>query len=189
MLLVLSQNHKVQDIYIRVITAVLLIESLILFSLLFFVFLDFVHSFIIKIHFELKVLIGWSNSPALLVSDYVLEEEARDYVNSVHIEDDPVDKYSLSESPQQEDLKAEIVVEETPAEEASASHQTTVTVQEPPVAAVEEPVAELTKRTYASIVCTYLLLFHLLLCLCQCLCIAMWVLSAGVCLSGLAALT
>ncbi|XP_021893753.1 putative G3BP-like protein [Carica papaya] len=85
------------------------------------------------------------------VSDYVLEEEARDYVNSVHIEDDPVDKYSLSESPQQEDLKAEIVVEETPAEEASASHQTTVTVQEPPVAAVEEPVAELTKRTYASI--------------------------------------
>ena len=39
----------------------------------------------IKFAFDLTHLV-------LAVSDYELEEEAREYVNSVHIEDDPVDK-------------------------------------------------------------------------------------------------
>ncbi|XVF72077.1 hypothetical protein PTKIN_Ptkin12aG0092600 [Pterospermum kingtungense] len=81
------------------------------------------------------------------VSDYFLEEEAREYVNSVHIDDDPVDKYSLPEQPQQEDVEAEVVVEE-----ASASHHNVVnTVQEPPAMALEESVEEPSRRTYASI--------------------------------------
>lgn len=87
-------------------------------------------------------------------SDYGLEEEAREYVNSVHIDDDPVDKYSLPEHQQQlkEDLETEIVVEETPAQEASPPiHNVAHTVQEPPVAFVEESLEELPKKTYASI--------------------------------------
>ncbi|XWS76192.1 hypothetical protein CRYUN_Cryun01aG0154700 [Craigia yunnanensis] len=86
------------------------------------------------------------------VSDYVLEEEVREYVNSVHIEDDPVDKYSLPEQLQQEDVEAEVVVEEAPAEETLASHHSVVNaVQEPPAMALEEPVGEAPRRTYASI--------------------------------------
>ncbi|TKY62314.1 putative G3BP protein [Spatholobus suberectus] len=87
-------------------------------------------------------------------SDYGLEEEAREYVNSVHIDDDPVDKYSLPEHQQQlqEDLENEIVVEETPAQEASPPiHSVAHTVQEPPVALVEESLEEPPKKTYASI--------------------------------------
>ncbi|XP_075648768.1 nuclear transport factor 2 isoform X1 [Castanea sativa] len=95
------------------------------------------------------------------VSDYVLEEEARDYVDSIHIEEDPVDKYSLPEQQHQyslpeqqlqEDHETEIVVDETPAEETSASLQSVVnTVHEAPAVAVEEPVGEPLKKTYASI--------------------------------------
>ncbi|XVF21508.1 hypothetical protein REPUB_Repub12eG0096000 [Reevesia pubescens] len=87
------------------------------------------------------------------VSDYVLEEEPREYVNSVHLEDDPVDKYSLPEQqPQQEDFEAEVVVEEEPVEETLASYHNVVnTVQEPPAMPLEEPVGEPPKRTYASI--------------------------------------
>ncbi|XP_027926965.1 putative G3BP-like protein isoform X3 [Vigna unguiculata] len=86
--------------------------------------------------------------------DYSLEEEARDYVNSVHIDDDPVDKYSLPEHHQQihEDLETEIVVEETSAQEASPPiHNVAHTVQEPPAALVEESFEEPPKKTYASI--------------------------------------
>jgi len=92
----------------------------------------------------------------LVASDYSLEEEARDYVNSVHIDDDPVDKYSLPEHHQQihEDLETEIVVEETSAQEASPPiHNVAHTVQEPPAALVEESFEEPPKKTYASIVC------------------------------------
>ncbi|XVE99036.1 hypothetical protein REPUB_Repub03eG0161900 [Reevesia pubescens] len=86
------------------------------------------------------------------VSDYVLEEEARDYVNSVHIEDDPVDKYNLPEQPQQEDVETEVVAEETPAEETLVLHHSVVnSVQEPPAMPLEEPVGEPPRRTYASI--------------------------------------
>ena len=85
-------------------------------------------------------------------------------MSSVHIEDDPVDKYSLPEQQQQyglpeqqlqQDLETEIVVEETPLEETSSSLQTAVDiVQETPSVAQEEPVGETQKKTYASIVCT-----------------------------------
>lgn len=92
----------------------------------------------------------------LAVSDYGLEEEARKYVNSVHIDDDPVDKYSLPEHQQQlqEELETEIVVEETSVQEASPPiHTVAHTIQEPPVALVEESFEEPPKKTYASIVC------------------------------------
>ena len=90
------------------------------------------------------------------MSDYVLEEEARDYVNSIHIEDDPVDKYSLPEQQLQEDYETDILVDETPVEEMSASLQSVVNTvhNASPVAAVEEPVGEQPKQTYASIVRT-----------------------------------
>ncbi|XP_041008021.1 nuclear transport factor 2 isoform X2 [Juglans microcarpa x Juglans regia] len=84
------------------------------------------------------------------VSDYV--EEAQDYVSSIHIEDDLVDKYSLPEQQEQEDYETEIVVEETPVEEPSPSFQSMAnTVHEAPAPAVEEPVGEAPKKTYASI--------------------------------------
>ncbi|BAU03630.1 nuclear transport factor 2 isoform X1 [Vigna umbellata] len=89
-----------------------------------------------------------------VASDYGLEEEAREYVNSVHIDDDPVDKYSLPEHQQQlhEDLETEIVVEETSAQEASPPiHNVVHTVQETPAALVEESFEEPPKKTYASI--------------------------------------
>lgn len=85
-----------------------------------------------------------------------MEEEAREYVNSVHIDDDPVDKYSLPEHHQQlhEDLENEIVVEETSAQEASPPmHSVAHTVKDPPAALVEESFEEPPKKTYASIVC------------------------------------
>ncbi|KAL2953225.1 hypothetical protein AAZX31_19G154200 [Glycine max] len=88
------------------------------------------------------------------VSDYGLEEEAREYANSVHIDDDPVDKYSLPEHQQQlqEELETEIVVEETSVQEASPPiHTVAHTIQEPPVALVEESFEEPPKKTYASI--------------------------------------
>ena len=89
----------------------------------------------------------------LAVSGYVLEEEARDYIDSVHIEDDPVDDYSHPEHPldnyshpehpiddynildhpvdsyshseqqQQQDYEVESSVEEPAVEESSVSHQ------------------------------------------------------------------
>ncbi|KAI9182554.1 hypothetical protein LWI28_026527 [Acer negundo] len=95
-----------------------------------------------------------STLPEQPVSDYELEEEAREYVNSVHIEDDPIDKYSLPEQEQQEDPEAEVVVEETPVEEALAPIQTNLNaVHNPPIAAPDEPVAvgEPEKKTWASI--------------------------------------
>ncbi|XP_039048338.1 nuclear transport factor 2-like [Hibiscus syriacus] len=80
-------------------------------------------------------------------SDYVLEEEAREYVNSVHIDDDPVDEYSLPEQPQEEDFEAEVVEEEAPA----THHSVVSTVQETPAMPLEEPVGEAPRKTYASI--------------------------------------
>lgn len=89
----------------------------------------------------------------MVVSDYVLEENAREYVDSVHIEDDAVDKYSLPEQQQQEEFESEVVVEEAPVEDLVASHQNVVNnVQEPLSAVIDEPIGEPEKRTYASIV-------------------------------------
>ncbi|XP_010556866.1 PREDICTED: putative G3BP-like protein [Tarenaya hassleriana] len=93
-----------------------------------------------------------SSTPEPQVPDYVLEQEATDCVNSVHIEDGPIDKYSLPEEPHQEDIENEVVVGETPVEEVSASHQVVVeTVHEPLAAPAEEPIGEKSKMTYASI--------------------------------------
>ncbi|XP_057964056.1 nuclear transport factor 2 [Malania oleifera] len=89
--------------------------------------------------------------PELPVADYVLEEEARDYVNSVHIEDDTVDKYSLPDQQQLQEPETETVVEETPVEEAASLQNAVNTVQDPWAGPVEEPVGEPQKRTYASI--------------------------------------
>jgi hypothetical protein len=95
----------------------------------------------------------------LAVSDYVLEEEAREYVNSVRIDDDPVDKYSLPEQQEQQDFETEIVVDETPVVETPASFQSAVNLgQDFPTAAPEEPLEEPQKKTYASIVGIYSLL-------------------------------
>lgn len=99
-------------------------------------------------------------------------------MSSVHIEDDPVDKYSLSEQQQpyglpeqqqQQDLETEIVVEETPLEETSSSFQSSVNVvHETTSAALEEPVGEPQKKTYASIVCVQI---HILLEWCSIVCV------------------
>lgn len=87
------------------------------------------------------------------VSHYILEEEAREYVDSIHLEDDPVDKYSLPEQQQEQEWEDETVVEETPAEESYVPIQTAPNlVQEHLSAAVEEPVREPVKKTWASIV-------------------------------------
>lgn len=98
-----------------------------------------------------------SESIILAALDYGLEEEAREYVNSVHIDDDPVDKYSLPEQQHQlqEDLETEVVVEETPAQEASPPvHNASHTIRETPIALLEESFEEPAKKTYASIVRT-----------------------------------
>ncbi|CBI37186.3 unnamed protein product, partial [Vitis vinifera] len=98
-----------------------------------------------------------SNSiPEPTVSSYALEEEARDYINSVHLEDDQVDNYidsyTHSEQQQQQDFEVESSVEEPAVEESSASLQNVANmVQEPQAAYVEEPVGEPPKKTYASI--------------------------------------
>lgn len=85
--------------------------------------------------------------------DYVLEQEASDYVNAVQINDDLVDKYSLQEDqyqPQHEDYEDEVAVEETPREEVVVD-----VVHEPRAAPPpEEPVGEQSKMSYASIVST-----------------------------------
>ncbi|KAG5252305.1 G3BP protein [Salix suchowensis] len=86
------------------------------------------------------------------VSNHVLEEEAREYVNSVCIDDDPVDEYSLPEQQEQQDFETETVVNETPVVEIAASFQSAVNVgQDFPTAAPEEPIEEPQKKTYASI--------------------------------------
>lgn len=94
-----------------------------------------------------------------------MEEEAREYVSSVHIEDDATDNYSLPEQQQDEEPESEEVDEEIPAEEIPASFQTDVSPVQPPLApAVEEPVEEPQRKTYASIVSTAstLFLWHVL---------------------------
>ncbi|CAN1270160.1 Nuclear transport factor 2 [Linum perenne] len=87
------------------------------------------------------------------VSDYGFEEEARDYVNSVHIDDTPVDKYSLPEHQlqHQQEFEGEVVVEETIPEETPSFQGAVDVVHEPPTSAVDEPAEEPSKKTWASI--------------------------------------
>lgn len=104
----------------------------------------------------------------LAVSSYALEEEARDYINSVHLEDDqvdnyshpenpidnyshpehpiddysipdhPVDSYTHSEQQQQQDFEVESSVEEPAVEESSASLQNVANMVQEPQAAYVE---------------------------------------------------
>ncbi|XLS47482.1 hypothetical protein HN51_021840 [Arachis hypogaea] len=100
---------------------------------------------------DAKPLTSLGEPPA---SDYGPVEEATEYINSLHVEDDLVDKYSLPEQPQQlhQDLETEIVVEETPAEKASPTIPSFAhTTRKSPIAFGEEPLDESTKKTYASI--------------------------------------
>lgn len=86
--------------------------------------------------------------PETPVSEYALEEEAREYVNSVGIEgDEPVEGYSF----QEHDPEAERVDEESAFEESSVLIQDAATTVQEPVPAAEETVEELPKLTYASI--------------------------------------
>lgn len=110
-----------------------------------------------------------SNSiPEPTASSYALEEEARDYINSVHLEDDqvdnyshpenpidnyshpehptddysipdhPVDSYTHSEQQQQQDFEVESSVEEPAVEESSASLQNVANMVQEPQAASVE---------------------------------------------------
>ncbi|CAN0897670.1 Nuclear transport factor 2 [Linum grandiflorum] len=97
----------------------------------------------------------------LPVSDYGFEEEARDYVNSVHIDDTPVDKYSLPEHQHQQEFESDIAVQETFTEEVPSFEGAVDVVHEPLTSAVEEPIEEPSKKTWASIVCTSLYLIYL----------------------------
>ncbi|KAJ0262623.1 Nuclear transport factor 2 [Hirschfeldia incana] len=81
--------------------------------------------------------------------DYVVEQEASDYVKAVQINDDLVDKYSLQEDqyqPHHEDYEDEVAVEETPREEVVVD-----VVHEPRAAPPEEPLGGKSKMSYASI--------------------------------------
>ncbi|KAG5514657.1 hypothetical protein RHGRI_035903 [Rhododendron griersonianum] len=87
------------------------------------------------------------------VPDYGFEEEASEFVNSVHIDgDDEVEDYSgEDQQPQQLDFESETELEETPAEDLSALLHKVVEAEPEPVHSVEEPVGEPPKLTYASI--------------------------------------
>jgi len=95
------------------------------------------------------------------VSNYnELEEETREYVNSIHIEDDtPVDKYSIPDEEQHEEPQPETVVEEAPVEESpplESAVDHVSPVEEPVSVPVNEPAGEPAKLSYASIVCLLL---------------------------------
>lgn len=89
------------------------------------------------------------------VSNYELEEETREYVNTIHIaEDNPVDKYSLPDEEQHEEPLSETVVKEAPVEEFSPpenslNHMNYVEDLIPIPA--DEPAGEPAKLSYASI--------------------------------------
>ncbi|CAA2934064.1 putative G3BP-like protein isoform X2 [Olea europaea var. sylvestris] len=86
--------------------------------------------------------------PETPVSDDALEEEAREYMYSVHIEgDEPVEGYSF----QKHDSEAETVDKEPAFEESSVLIQDSGTTVQEAMPAAEKPVGELPKLTYASI--------------------------------------
>ncbi|CAA0825742.1 Nuclear transport factor 2 (NTF2) family protein with RNA binding (RRM-RBD-RNP motifs) domain [Striga hermonthica] len=99
------------------------------------------------------------------VSDYALEEEAAEYVHSVHIDrDEPVQDFAYQEHLQPEaqhemqpelepELESEVdrLDEGTPYEEPNPLLQHTVTTVQEPHLSVEESIREPEKLTYASI--------------------------------------
>ncbi|KAL0435548.1 UNVERIFIED_CONTAM: hypothetical protein Sradi_0262700 [Sesamum radiatum] len=115
----------------------------------------------------------WINQAKLVfsatVADYPLEEAARNYVNSFHMDGgEPVQEYSYQEpepepeletdqldpEPEIETVAVAVVgrlAEETPTEESSPFPQSAVTTPQEPQPSAQEPVAEPGKLTYASI--------------------------------------
>ncbi|GAB4841261.1 hypothetical protein Ancab_021993 [Ancistrocladus abbreviatus] len=85
-------------------------------------------------------------------SNFTLEEETREYVNSIHIEEDnPVDKYSIPDEQKHEEPEVETVVEEALVEESLPLETAAENVQDTTPAPVNETVGEPSKLTYASI--------------------------------------
>ncbi|KAG9143553.1 hypothetical protein Leryth_015972 [Lithospermum erythrorhizon] len=86
-------------------------------------------------------------------SDYPLEEEAREYVESVHIEAaHPVEEYKFEEHQHEPEAEYEAEQEETQVEEPADFHPiVTEAAHEPRLAAIEEPSSEPQKFSYASI--------------------------------------
>lgn len=86
------------------------------------------------------------------VHNYVLEEEPREYVNSVNIEDNLDDEYNLQEQQHYDEVEAEAVLENAYAEDNSTSLHTLDAVPVAPDVVLDEPVEEPQRKTYASIV-------------------------------------
>ncbi|PSR86407.1 Ras GTPase-activating protein-binding protein like [Actinidia chinensis var. chinensis] len=118
---------------------------------------DVVHQHSVPVYSENIIEPQLPNStplPEPPVSDYSLEVDASEYVNSIHIDgDDPVDEYSLEERQQQQQQgpETDTELEETPVEESSDLLQNVVEAVPDPLYSVEEPLAEPPKLTYASI--------------------------------------
>ncbi|KAH9603766.1 hypothetical protein KSS87_018792 [Heliosperma pusillum] len=100
------------------------------------------------------------NSHLEQTANYELEEETREYVNSLHIEDDnTIDKYSLPDEQQDGELLSEMVVKESYMYEFSpletADNHEEEPIHAPAPAPAEEPIAEpageRAKLSYASI--------------------------------------
>ncbi|KAF8007217.1 hypothetical protein BT93_K1270 [Corymbia citriodora subsp. variegata] len=85
------------------------------------------------------------------VHNYALEEEPREYVNSVNIEDNLDDEYNLQEQQHYDDAEAEAILENAYAEDNSTSLHTLDAVPVAPDVALDEPVEEPQRKTYASI--------------------------------------
>ncbi|KAL3715465.1 hypothetical protein ACJRO7_007234 [Eucalyptus globulus] len=84
------------------------------------------------------------------VHNYVLEEEPREYVNSVNIEDNLDDEYNLQEQQHYDEAEAEAVLENAYAEDNSISIHTLDAVPVTPDV-LDEPAEEPQRKTYASI--------------------------------------
>lgn len=93
-----------------------------------------------------------------------MEEEAGEYVDSVHVDgDEPVEEYSYQEHLRQDpepelepepepEPEADRLEDETPFEETSPVLESTLTTVQEPQLSAEEPIGEPEKLTYASIV-------------------------------------
>lgn len=123
----------------------------------------------------LDQLVSCLDNLTLTVSNYELEEEAGEYVNSINIEDNsvdeygqenpheeynhdiPVDDYSIPEQQQYEEVQPEHLLENAYSEGRSVPVHTLNTVPVTPDVTAEEPAEEPMKKTYASIVwaCTF----------------------------------
>uniref|UniRef100_A0A7N0T867 G3BP-like protein n=1 Tax=Kalanchoe fedtschenkoi TaxID=63787 RepID=A0A7N0T867_KALFE len=85
------------------------------------------------------------------VTDYVGEEEATQYVESLNINDDPLGQYYVQDQQWNDPEPVHEVYEAPVAESAATHHQAANSMQDHTVASVEEPAEEPQKKTYASI--------------------------------------